>query len=133
MKSGDPAPIDDLKLIIETKRHAPDRTLDVVCEEAQWMKAALKGAGVSFSYGSCDLADHYGYAAFTIIRQYRGEPVSLDLKIAEVREMPHFFAEVRSLGKYDGNLFPLYGELRSADNRDLLLHYIADFVVSTEP
>ncbi len=133
MKSGDPDPIHDLKLIIDTKRHAPTHTLDVVCDEARWMKAALKGANIAYSYGSCEEEDHYGYAAFTIIRRYRGEPVSLELKIAEVRDEPHFFVDVRSLGKLDGHLFPLFGALRSTDNRDLLLHYIADFVMSTEP
>ena len=132
MQSGDPAPIDDLKLIIETKQNTPNRAFEVVCEATGWMKAALKGAGVAFSYWSCEEKDHYGFAGFTIVRRYRGEPVCLELKIAEIRDAPHFFAEVRSLGKLDGSLFPFLGEMRSTDSRELLLHYIADFVMSTE-
>lgn len=133
MRSGDPVPIDDLKLVMDAKRGVPTRTVEVVSEAAQWLKAALKGAGVPFSYASCEEEDHYGYAAFTLIRTYRGEPVSLDLKIAEVRDTPYYFAEVRSLGKFGGTLFPLFGDLRSDDQRDLLLHYVADFLLSAEP
>lgn len=132
MRSGDPDPIDDLKLIIETKQHSQPRTVEVVSEAARWFKAALKGAGVRYAYASCEEEDHYGYASFTVIRTYRGQPVSLDLKIAEVRDSPHFFAEVRTMGKFEGNLFPFFGDLRSDDSRELLLHYVADFVISTE-
>lgn len=132
MRSGDPEAIDDLQLIIETKRHSPTRTIDVVSEAGRWLKAALKGAGVQFSYASCEAEDHYGFAAFTIVRNYRGQPVSLELKVAEIRETPYLFADVRSLGKFEGNLFPFFGDLRSEDSRELLLHYIADFIMSTD-
>ncbi len=133
MKSGDPHAIDDLKLLIETKRNAPSQTLDIVSDAARWLKSALKGAGVAYSYASCEERDHYGYAAFTILRNYRGEPVCLDLKVAEIGNTPHAFAEVRSLGKYDGTLFPFFGDLRSDEDRHMLLHYVADFMLSTEP
>jgi len=132
MRSGNPEASDDLRLIIETKRHSPARTVDVVSEAARWLKAALKGADVRFSYASCE-ENHYGFAAFTILRNYRGQPVSLELKVAEIREMPYLFADVRTLGKYEGTLFPFFGDLRSDDSRDLLLHYIADFLMSTDP
>ena len=132
MHSGEPQPTDDLKLLIEMKRHAPSRTVEVVSNAARWLKAALTGADVKFTYSSCEAEDHYGFAAFTLVRNYRGQPVSLDLKIAEVRDSPYYFAEVRSLGKYEGTLFPFVGDLRSEDSRELLLHYIADFVMSTE-
>lgn len=132
MRSGDPDPIDDLKLLLDTKRHAPTRTVDVVSSAARWLKAALKGADIAFNYSSCAEGDHFGFAAFTLIRTYRDQPVSLDLKIAEVRETPYFFAEVRVLGKIEGTLFPFFGDLRSDDSRELLLHYIADFVISTQ-
>lgn len=58
--------------------------------------------------------------------------MSLDMKIAEIRGMPYIFAEVRSLGKFDGTRFPFFGDLRSDDERDLLLHYVADYLISTE-
>lgn len=132
MRSGNPEVSDDLQLIIETKRHAVARTVDVVSEAAHWLKAALKGADVNFSYASCE-QDHYGFAAFTICRNYRGQPVSLELKVAEIRETPYLFADVRTLGKFEETLFPFFGDLRSDDNRELLLHYIADFLISTSP
>lgn len=132
MRSGDPTPIDELKLIIESKQAAPSVTVDVVSDAARWLKSALKGAGVKFSYASCEEQNHYGYAAFTVLRSFNGEPLSLDMKVAEIRGMPHIFAEVRSLGKFDGTMFPFFGDLRSDDDRDLFLHYIADFLISTD-
>jgi hypothetical protein len=132
MKSGDPEPIDDLSLVLAAKRSAPSRTLDVVSKSSKWLKAALKGAGVTFSYSSCESEDHYGFAAITIVRKYRGQPASLDIKIAEIRDRAHVFAEVRSLGKYEGTLFPFFGDLESDSERELLLHYIADFVISAD-
>jgi hypothetical protein len=132
MKSGDPAPVDDLRLIIDTKRHAPTRTVDVVSNTARWVKAALKGANVRFTYSSCEEEDHYGFASFTIIRSYKGDPVSLDLKIAEICDTPYMFSEVRSLGKHEGTLFPFFGEISSEEGRKQLLHYVADFLMSTE-
>lgn len=132
MKSGDPKPSDDLKLVIASKSSAPPTTLDVVSEAARWLKAALKGADVNFSYASCEDHNHYGYAAFTVLRSYKGEPVSLDLKVAEIRGTPFAFAEVRSRGKHGGTLFPFFGDLRNDDHRELLLHYIADFIMGSE-
>lgn len=132
MRSGDPNASGDLLLIIQSKQHAPTRTVEVVSEAARWLKSALKGADVPFHYASCEEEDHYGYAVFTIVRRYDDRPVSLELKIAEVRDTPYMFAEVRSLGKSTGTLFPFFGDIRSDDDRDLLLHYIADFVMSTQ-
>ncbi|MBK1880149.1 hypothetical protein [Pelagicoccus mobilis] len=132
MKSGDPEPISDLSLVMATKLASPSRTVDVVAKASQWLKASLKGAGVAFSYSSCEEEDHYGFAAITIVRKYRGEPACLDIKIAEIRDRAYIFAEVRSLGKFEGTMFPFFGDLHSDDERDLLLHYIADFVISAD-
>jgi len=132
MRSGDPEPITDLKLVIESKRTAPSVTVDVVSDASRWLKSALKGAGVEFSYSSCEERNHYGYAAFTVVRTHGGQPVSLELRVAEIRSAPFIFAEIRSHGKHEGTLFPFFGDLRSDDDRDLLLHYVADFVISTE-
>lgn len=132
MKSGDPQSSEDLRLVIQSKQHAPSITLDVVSNASRWLKAALKGADVKFSYGSCEDHNHYGYAAFTVVRTYRGEAVSLEMKIAELRGTPYVFAEVRLLGKFGGTQFPFFGNLRSDDDRDLLLHYVADFIISTD-
>lgn len=132
MKSGDPEPINDLLHVMAAKQSSPSRTLDVVSKSSQWLKAALKGAGVAFSYSSCEDEDHYGFAAITIVQNYLGQPACLDIKIAEIRDRPFIFAEVRSLGKFEGTMFPFFGDLYSDDERDLLLHYIADFVISAD-
>jgi hypothetical protein len=132
MKSGEPESIDDLKIVLSTKENSPTSTLEVVTEATRWLKAALKGAGVTYSYASCEEQDHYGFAAFTIIRGYRGELVCLDLRVAEVADRPYAYAEVRSLGKTAGKLFPFFGMIETEEQREPLLHYIADFLLSTE-
>ena len=132
MRSGKTHAVHDLRVIIEGKRHLPSRTYEIVSEASDWVKAALEGAGVNFSYASCEEEDHYGFAAFRIIRSNRGGSVILDLKVAEIRDTPYIFAEVRSVGRTEGSLFPFFGNIRSEDGRDLLLHYIADFLMSTE-
>jgi hypothetical protein len=131
MRSGDPKPNDDLRHVIAAKQNGPAQAVEIVSEAARWLKGALKGADVHFSYGTCEERDCFGFAVFTIVRSYQGKPTTLDLKIAEIRQTPYIFAEVRTHGKTEGTLFPFFGDLRSEDQRDLLLHYIADFVVST--
>lgn len=132
MKSGDPEPIDDLLLVMAAKQSSPSCTLEVVSKSAHWLKAALKGAGVVFSYSSCEEENHYGYAAISIVRKYHGQPACLDIKIAEIRNRPYIFAEVRSMGRLEGTMFPFFGDLDSDGDRDLLLHYIADFALSAD-
>ncbi|TWU36558.1 hypothetical protein Q31b_48390 [Novipirellula aureliae] len=132
MKSGDPSPIEDLMLLIETKRHSPSDTLDVVSSAARWLKSALKGAEIDFQYSSCDV-DYYGFSSFTITRIYEGQRVVLNLKIAEIRSSPYVFAEVHAGDQPSQLQFPFFGNIRSDDDRDLLLHYTADFILSTTP
>lgn len=131
MKSGTPDPIDALQIIIDTKRHMPSLAVEVISDSTRWLKAALDGAGVSYGYASCKEGEPYGYAAFTITRHYRSESVILELKVAEINGMPYVFAKVRTTGSCPDTLFPYFGNLRSDEQRDSLLHYIADFVVSS--
>lgn len=133
MRSGDPKPNNDLRHVIAAKLEGPSPTVEVVSEAARWLKGALKGADVHFSYGTCEERDAFGFAAFTVVRSYQGVPTTLSLKIAEIRDTPYIFAEVRMHGTSEGTLFPFFGDLRSEDSRDVLLHYIADFIVSTRP
>lgn len=131
MKSGEPNAIDDLKMLIGAKRSVTGRTLEVVSNATRWLKAALKGADVNYNYSPCEEKDHYGFAAFIVVRTYKAEPICLDMKIAEIRNTPFIFAEIRSLGKMEGRLFPYFGEISSDEGRELLLHYISDFILST--
>jgi len=114
-----------------TKRSGSSPTIDIVSEASAWLKAALKGADIHFNYAACE-ENHYGFSVFTVIRRYRKNLMSLELKIAEVRSKPYVFAEVHSLGRVEGTLFPFFGDLQSDDERERLLHYIADFLLSTE-
>lgn len=132
MKSGQPEPIDDLQLIIDTKRHMPHQAVDVISDATRWLKAALGGAGITYSYASCEEGEPYGYAVFTIMRRYRSELMILELKVAEINGLPHVFAKVRTTGTNPDTLFPYFGNLRSDEQRESLLHYIADFIVSSE-
>jgi len=131
MKSGNPDPNEELKLIIEAKQHTPPQTIEVVSKAARWLKAAFKGAGVRYLYSSCD-QDHYGFCVFTIFRNHQDVPMALDLKIAEIDNEPYVFAQIRALNADSCNAFPFFGNLRSDSERELLLHYIADFILSTE-
>ncbi|WP_428389959.1 hypothetical protein [Mucisphaera sp.] len=132
MKSGSPPPNDDLRLIIEAKRSSSPTAVDVVSEYTAWLKAALTGAGIAYSYAACEQAEHYAFAAFTVLRNYRGEPVFLDIKVAEINASPYVFVEVKTTGKASGSLFPYFGNLQSDEDRNLLLHYVADFILSSD-
>ncbi len=131
MKSGDPEPNDDLRLVMASKQSAASQTVEIVSEASRWLKSALKGVDVAFNYAACE-ENYYGFSVFTIIRRYRQTLLSLELKIAEVRSKPYVFAEVHSLGRIGGTLFPFFGDLQSDDERDRLLHYVADFILSSE-
>lgn len=131
MKSGDPKSNDDLRLVMATKRGGMSPTIEIVSEASKWMKAALKGADVPYSYAACE-EQHYGFAVFTLIRSYRKSMICLELKIAEIGSCPYVFAEVRSLGKVEGKLFPFFGPIHSQEDRDILLHYVSDYLLGTE-
>lgn len=118
---------------MDTKKHSPGHTVDVVSDATRWLKAALNGAGVRYTYASCEMGEPFGFAAITILRRYRNDHVVLDLKVAEIKEMPYVFVEIRTTGKLAGRLFPFFGNLRHEEDRENLLHYIADFMLSSEP
>lgn len=131
MQSGDPRPADNLKMMIEQKQHSASVTCEVVSEAARWLKAELAGAGVAYQYAACDEQDHYGFAVFTVTRTSGETQLVLEVKVAEIGGRPYAFAQVRSLGRFGSVLFPLFGEVSSEAGRDLLLHYISDFFLST--
>jgi len=131
MKSGEAVANEDLKVVIDTKRSSSPQAVDVVSQATRWLKGALSGAGVTYSYAACERAEHYAYAAFSILRTYRDQRVILDIKVAEINAMPYVFVEVHTTGKTPGTLFPYFGNLRSDDDRNVFLHYLADFILSS--
>lgn len=132
MKSGEPQPSDDLLLLMEQKRNQPSLTAEVVGEAARWLKSELKGASVSYHYASCDYADYYGHAVFLLQRRQGESQFLLEIKVAEIGGKPYVFAETRALGRQTGTLFPFFGEVQSSEGKATVLHYISDFLLSTE-
>jgi hypothetical protein len=132
MKSGTPDPISDLKLIMETKRSMESRTCEVVSNATRWLKAQLSGCQITYQYAACEEEAHYGHAVFIITRVCGNSRMSLELKVAEIQDIPYVFADVHVLGKAGGHQFPYFGEVGTSEGRDRVLHYIADFILSTE-
>lgn len=133
MKSGTPKATFGLKNIIGLKAASPARAVDVVSEASAWLKSALGGAEVPYDYSPVEENDHFGFSAFTILRTYRGERVNLDIKVSEIKGTPYVAAEVHTLGRLSASLFPFYGEIATEPEQELLLHYIADFLLGTKP
>ncbi len=131
MQSGTPEPADNLRLIMETKRSSPSMTCEIVSKAAKWLKGELTGAEVHYQYAACDENDQYGFAMFDVHRMHDEIPVMLRIKIAEIRSTPFVFAQVNVAGRESG-VFPFFSDISSADARLLLLHYVSDFLLSTE-
>jgi len=123
---------DQLALIINQKRNMPSDTCEVVSKASTWLKAELTGANIRFHYGACEENDHYGYASFLITRRYKDNPVVLEVKIAEIKSRPFGFADVRSTGRASGLGFPFFRMLDEDESRELFLHYLSDFILSTQ-
>jgi hypothetical protein len=132
MNSGEPEPLTDLQTLISQKRNFPSLTCSVVSEASRWLKSQLRGADVSFQYGACDDRDHYGYSIIIIPRSIPGGQFILEVKIAEIGERAHVFAEVRMIGRSNGNLFPYFGQFHTNEERLMALQYISDFLLATE-
>lgn len=132
MLSGNPDPSSDLRMIVETKRNSAADACEIVSEAARWMKAQLKGAGVSYQYGACETDDHAAFSSFTIPRQTGDQKLVFNLKIAEIEEIPFAFVDVHPMGKPCETLFPFFGEIGSEEGKRRVMHYIADFLLSTE-
>ena len=132
MKSGDPTPLADLQIILAEKRNMPSQTSEVVSEASKWLKAALKGAEIDFHYAACDDKEHYGYSVFVINREHSDGRYILEAKIAEIQGKAYLSAEVRIVGRDPSNLFPYFADFSADDGRQRALHYIADFLLSSE-
>jgi hypothetical protein len=133
MRSGEPTPSDELQVLILQRKGTENDSIDVVSSAARWLKAALYGADLPFQYAACGEHGYAGYAIFFIMRSQDDVRLLLEVKLAEIGGKPYAAAEVRTLGHMQGSPFPFFGPITSTSERDLLLHFIADFVASTEP
>lgn len=129
MNSGNPEPADELSLILNLKKNNPNQALDVVSEASRWLKAQLSGASVKFHYTPCEADNPSTFAMFSVSKDHQGSVVVLDMKVAEINNMPFVFAQVLQVGVRHGQTFPLFANLSATNAKQNLLHYIADFLL----
>ncbi|WP_354586684.1 hypothetical protein [Puniceicoccus vermicola] len=118
-------------MILETKRNSASDSCQIVSDASSWLKSELKGADVKFQYGACE-NDLWTFSSFTFLRDGDDEKLAFELKIAEISRVPYAFIDVHAFGKPQERRFPFFGEIESEDGKNKVLHYIADFLLSTE-
>lgn len=124
--------VETLKFLLQTKKAAYTRSNEIVAEAVSWMRTQFQNAEVPFYYSEGG-ASHGTYGYFQIKSLLKETAITLHLKIAEIHSTPYVFAEVRVRGQHETILFPFFGEIGSEDGRVVILHYIADFLLSTTP
>ncbi|MGE9289746.1 MAG: hypothetical protein ACQKBT_02070, partial [Puniceicoccales bacterium] len=118
-------------MILETKRNAASDSCQIVSDASSWLKSELKGADVKYQYGACE-NELWTFSSFTLVRDVDEEKLSFELKIAEIDHTPYAFVDVHPVGKAHERRFPFFGEIESDEGKKRVLHYIADFLLSTE-
>jgi len=124
--------METLKFLLQSKKADTETPLEVVREAVEWMKTQFQNSGTVYHYsdGGAGLGA-YGY--FQIKSILKETAITLHIKIAEINGVAYSFAEVRVRGQHEMILFPFFGEVSSADGKLTMLHYIADFILSTAP
>ncbi|GHC05547.1 hypothetical protein [Cerasicoccus arenae] len=123
--------MEKLAMLLQAKKANPELAHDVVSAASDWLKTQLQTAQVEFHFADCE-KDYCGFATFQINSIYRGSALTLYLKIAEVRATPYVFADIRVRNGVQHVMFPFFGELGSDEGKEILLNYIADFLLSVE-
>jgi len=118
-------------MILETKRNSASDSCQIVSDASAWLKAELKGANIQFQYGACQ-DDLWTFSSFSFLRDGDDEKLSFELKIAEIDKTPFAFIDVHPVGKIQERRFPFFGEIQTENGKRKVLHYIADFILSTE-
>lgn len=124
--------METLKFLLETKKADCSRSQEIVSESVSWMRTQFQNADVPFHYSEGGVS-HGTYGYFQIKSLLKETAITLHLKIAEIDSTPYVFAEVRIRGQHESILFPFFGEIGSEEGREVILHYIADFLMSTTP
>lgn len=124
--------METLKFLLQGKKADLETPREVVREAVDWMHTQFLNADISHHYsdGGSGLG-FYGY--FQIKSILKETAITLHIKIAEINGTPYAFAEVRVRGQHEMILFPFFGEIGSAEGKLTILHYIADFILSTTP
>lgn len=124
--------METLKFLLQSKKGDHGKPIDIVTDAVEWMRTQLHNANVAYHYTN-GAYGHGTYGYFQIKTILRDTAITLHLKIAEIHEKPYIFAEIRVRGQHERILFPFFGEIGSEDGRLTILHYIADFLLSTTP
>ena len=122
--------METLKFLLQSKHADIARSHEVVSEAVEWMNIQLRNAGIASQYTERGGAlGHFGH--FQIESSLKKTPLTLHIKIAEINGVPYASAEVRSPS--DGVLFPYFGDIGTQESKTNLLHFVADFYLSTTP
>ena len=124
--------METLKFLLQSKGADCSRAQDVVSEAVSWMRSQFQTAEIPFHYSAGGIG-HGIYGYFQIKSLLRETAITLHLKIAEINGEPYVFAEIRVRGQHEGILFPFFGPIGSEEGKVTILHYIADFMLSTTP
>lgn len=122
--------METLKFLLQGKKADRNMSKEVVTEAVSWMHTQLQTAGIEseFTEGGAN----FGYfGCFRIKSLLKSSTITLHMKIAEINGMPYVHAEVHD--EQDQVMFPYFGEIGSAEGKLTLLHFIADFRLSTTP
>lgn len=122
--------METLKLLLQSKQDDCALASEVVGAAVSWMGTQLHNAEVSCHYSDGGLG-HGVYGYFQIESLLKDTAITLHLKIAEINGLPYASVEVRVRGEHQGILFPYFGEIDSEEGKLTLLHFIADFLLST--
>ena len=122
--------METLKFLLQGKKADSNRSKEVVTESASWMQIQLENADIEseFTEGGANFG-YYG--CFRVKSLLKESAITLHMKIAEINCVPYVHAEVH--GEQDQVIFPYFGEIGSEDGKHKLLHFIADFRLSTTP
>lgn len=120
-----------LKNILVQKKESPHAAHEVVETTTSWLCDELNGAAIEYNRFDCG-ADFYAYSRITLRRNLHGIDVALEIKIAEINKTPRAFADVRLISQYYRPMLPFSCDLTNSDEKEKLLHYVADFVLGVQ-
>lgn len=124
--------METLKFLLQGKQADKELPSNVVGDAVSWMHIQFKNADVPYYYSEGG-AGHGIYGYFQIKSLLKTQAITLHIKIAEINTIPYVSAEVRVRGQHETILFPYFGEIGSEEGKHTLLHFIADFLLSTTP
>lgn len=122
--------METLKYLLQSKKADCTRPKEVVSNSVAWLHTQFQNAGVAADYAEGGV--NFGiYGHFQIKSLVNECALTLHIKITEINGLPYAAAEVHN--DQQQILFRYFGEIASEEGKLTLLHYIADFELSTTP